>query len=144
MTTIASATATFTSWDEDPSWEGDAPLPRLAQATVAFTYSGQTDAEGDCRYVLSYAADGSGHGVGFERLSGSVDGRPGEVVLRHDVTFAPDGVAADVSIVDDSGTGVFEGRSGRGHYDVAHGAAGGWNWSLTEGVEDTKDTKDQA
>lgn len=39
MTTIASATATFTTWDEDPSWEGDPPLPRLAQATVAFRYT---------------------------------------------------------------------------------------------------------
>ncbi len=132
MTTIASASATFSSWDEDPPWDKEPPLPRLAQATVAFRYLGSTEAEGDCRYVLSYAADGSGNGVGLERLSGTVDGQPGEVVLRHDVTFAPEGVSVDVAIVAGSGTGAFDGRTGRGHYQAAHGSTG-WEWSLEEG-----------
>ena len=129
--TISSATATVASWDEDPSWEGDPPLPRLAQAKVTFAYTGQTEAEGDCRYVLSYAADGSGTGVGLERLTGTVDGQAAEVVLRHDVTFAPDGVSVDVSIVAGSGIGAFEGHAGQGHYAVSHGAEG-WDWTLTE------------
>ncbi len=121
----------FTTWEEDPSWEGDPPLPRLAQATVAFSYTGHTKAEGDCRYVLSYGADGTGTGVGLERLTGTVDGKTAEVVLRHDVTFGADGVVVEVSTVDGTGTGVFEGRTGRGRYTAAHGEEG-WDWSLEE------------
>ena len=116
MSTIT-ATASFSSWDEEPAFGPDAPLPRLSQASVAFRYVGAFEGTGECRYVLSYSADGNGIGAGFERITGSVAGIEGEVVLRHEVTFEADGVTDRYEILTGSGTGAF----------AATSALGGWN-----------------
>ena len=128
MTSIT-ASASFTAWNEEPGFGPDAPLPRLAHATIAYAYAGEVTAAGSCQYVFSYAASGRGVGVGFERVVGTLGAEPGEVVLRHDVTFSPDGVVVELAIVPDSGTGAFQRTTGSGGYTVSEGHSN-WEWTL--------------
>ena len=127
--TLITASASFGSWEEEPGFGPDAPLPRLSHASVAFSYAGEVTGSGACQYVLSYGADGTGTGVGFEALTARIGEEPGEVVLRHEVEFTAEGVTCRFEIVPGSGTGAFVGTTGSGSYVVGHGASG-WDWAL--------------
>lgn len=128
MTSIT-ASATFGSWEEVPGFGPDAPLPRLAHATVAFSYEGEFTGSGAAQLLLSYGPEGSGEGVGYERLTGTIGDEPGEVVLRHTSAFGADGVTQRYHIVEGSGTGAFAGTTGSGTYAVGEGGST-WAWSL--------------
>ena len=123
--TTATGTATFKSWDEYPPYDGDAPLPRLASATVVFTYEGDLEGTSTSRSVLAYGADGSGTALGFEEFTGSLGGVEGTLVLRHEDAFGADGVTTRWEIVEGSGTGY----TGSGGYQVGHGSSN-WPWTL--------------
>lgn len=128
--TKLTATSTFSSWDEEPGWGDDAPLPRVAHAQVVFTYSGDIEATSDARMVLHYAADGTGTGHGFELVTGTRDGEEGTFVLRHTDDFGPDGVSATFAVVEGSGTGAFDGLTGSGSYQLGHGTKE-WEWAIS-------------
>lgn len=132
MTTLSTAltgTATFTSWDEEPGWDSGAPTPRLAHATVAFTYHGDIEATSTCQYVLHYTGDDRGVTAGLERVEGRVRGESATVALRHEGTFGPDGVDMRWSVVPGSGTGALAGLVGRGGFRApAHATE--WTWRL--------------
>ncbi|CAN5494211.1 DUF3224 domain-containing protein [soil metagenome] len=129
-TRTAHATMSFSSWDEDPGWGPDAPLPRLAQALVAFAYEGDLTATSSCRYSLSYGLDGRGTAVGFEAVDGALDGMAGGLVIRHEAAFTPDGVELSFEVVEGSGTGGLEGITGSGTSVADHGSPTS-PWSLT-------------
>lgn len=127
--TSLNATVTFTSWDEQPGWGDDAPLPRVASATVAFAYSGGIEATGDARLVLHYTADGSGVGHGFEMVTGTKDGEEGTFVLEHLDRFTAEGVSSTTTVVEGSGTGAFAGLSGASTHQLGEGTKE-WEWSV--------------
>jgi hypothetical protein len=122
-------TATFTSWQEDPSYDGDAPLPRLAHARVAFAWEGDITGSSACEYAMRYGAGGDGDAVGYELITASLDGRAATVVLRHECRFAADAVETTWSIVEGTGTGALEGAGGTGGFRAAHGGSS-WPWTL--------------
>jgi hypothetical protein len=128
--TSLTATSTFTSWDEEPGWGDDAPLPRVAHAQVIFTYTGDIEATSDARLVLHYAADGTGKAHGFELVTGTRDGEEGTFVVRHEDDFGAGGVSSRYSVVEGSGTGAFAGLSGSGSYELGHGTKE-WEWSIS-------------
>jgi hypothetical protein len=123
------ATSTFTSWDEEPGFGEDAPTPRLAHATVAFTYSGELEATSEARFSLYYGPDGSGVSQGYEIVTGSRGGEEGTFVVHHVDAFDASGVRATYSVVEGSGTGAFAGLSGSGSYELGHGTKE-WDWSI--------------
>ncbi len=127
--TTATGTAKFTSWDEDPSFEGDAPLPRLAHATVAFEYQGDLNGTSTCYYVFSYGADGSGTAVGFEEVTGDLGGVGGTLVLRHEASFTAEGVETTWQVAPGASTGGLAGVTGSGGYTVGSGGSD-WTWTL--------------
>ncbi len=126
----ANAKMSFSSWDEDPAWGDDAPLPRLARALVAFGYEGDLAAISTCRYTLSYGPDGRGTALGFEAVEGSLEGRAGGFVLRHEASFTATGVDVSFTIVPGSGTGDLAGISGSGTVTAEHGSQES-AWSLS-------------
>ena len=128
MTTIT-ATVSFTSWDEDPAWGPDAPLPRVAHAKVAFAYTEGIEATSDARLVLHYTADGTGTAHGFEMVTGTRDGEAGTFVLEHLDRFTAEGVASTTTVVEGSGTGAFAGLSGSSTHQLGEGTKE-WAWSL--------------
>lgn len=124
------ATCTFTTWEEDPAFGPDAPLPRLAQATVAFTYTGGFEATSEARFALHYGPDGTGTSQGFEMVRGTRAGEEGTFVLHHADEFGSDGVNSTWTVVEGSGTGAFAGLAGSGTAHLGHGTSE-WGWALS-------------
>ena len=127
MTDEITSTATFTSWDETPTPDAEAPLPRLATAVVAFAYEGDLTGTSECRYVLRYDADGSGEATGYETIEGRLADEDGTLDLRHTCRFDADGVRDEVTTT--GGTGAMAGLDAAGSFAVGHGGQG-WAWTL--------------
>lgn len=109
-------TFTMKSWDEHVV-SGPDDGPRYAHARATFTYSGVIEGTSTCDYVLYYAGPGHESALrapGFERIEGSVNGRAGSFVVRHDVAYGADGVRDTWFVVPGSGTGELAGLSGTG------------------------------
>lgn len=110
-------TFTMKSWDERVISGAD-DSPRYAHARAVFDYSGIIQGTSTCDYLLYYA--GAGYeseeqtGPGLERIEGSVGGRTGSFVIRHEATYGPDGIRLAFSVVAGSGTGELTGLSGSG------------------------------
>lgn len=105
------------TWDE-AIVDGPEDGPRFAHAHVTFEYSGIVQGTSVCDFLLYYAGEGyEGEGQtapGFERITGSVDGRKGSFVLRHEVGYGKDGVQGTFTVVPGSGTGELTGLRGSG------------------------------
>lgn len=127
MATTLTGTASLDSWDEDPPFQ-DAPLPRLAAATVTLTYEGDLVGTSTTRSAMRYAEDGAGESLGYEEFTGTLGGDEGSFVLRQEARFTADhSVEVTFAVVEGSGTGKLAGISGRGSY-VTTGQT--WTWSL--------------
>lgn len=110
-------TFTMRSWDEKIV-DGPEDGPRFAHAHVTFAYTGIIEGTSVCDFLLYYAGEGyTGSGQtapGFERIDGTVDGRKGSFVIRHEVGYESHGVAGTFTVVPGSGTGELAGLSGGG------------------------------
>lgn len=110
-------TFTMKSWDEAVV-DGPEDGPRFAHAHVTFDYTGVVQGTSVCDFLLYYAAEGyEGAGQtapGFERITGSVEGRKGSFVIRHEVGYGSDGVQGTFTVVPGSGTDELTGLTGAG------------------------------
>jgi hypothetical protein len=108
---------TVKSWEERIV-SGEEGAPRVAHAHSIMRYSGVIDGESTTDFLLYYPGEGyDGGGVtspGLERIEGSVDGRKGSFVVRHEVGFDLEGIHAEWTVVDASGTGELAGLAGSG------------------------------
>ncbi len=126
-TRTLSATTTFTTWDEEPGWGDDAPLPRVAHARVVFSYTGELEATSEAHFALYYSADGTGTSHGYELVTGTRAGEEGTFVLHHRDDFTAEGVTSTVTVVEGSGTGAFAGLAGSGTHHLGEGTKE-WEW----------------
>jgi hypothetical protein len=118
--TAVDATFEVVKWDEQP-WDELVGGPKLTRARVAKRFRGPLAADSELEYLMLYRPDGSASFVGLERVTGSLLGRTGTFVLRHEGTFQ-DGVArADCLVVTGSGTGALAKLAGRGELVAEHG-----------------------
>ncbi|TNC23176.1 DUF3224 domain-containing protein [Amycolatopsis alkalitolerans] len=106
-------TNTFTtkSWDE-AIVDGPEDGPRFAHAHCTFEYHGVIEGTAVCDYLLYYP--GEGPAPGFERITGSVEGRKGSFVIRHEVRYSRDGIRGTFTVVPGSATGELAGLTGTG------------------------------
>ncbi|KZB82418.1 DUF3224 domain-containing protein [Amycolatopsis regifaucium] len=92
--------------------------PRVAYAHATLAYRGLIEGESIVDYLLYYAGEGyDGDGTtapGFERVEGSVDGRKGSFVIKHDTGFDAKGISSTFTVVEGSGTGELAGITGTG------------------------------
>lgn len=86
MRNSANARFHITSWDEQPYSEGEG-LPRLTQASVVKTYTGDIEGDGQVEYLMMYRSDGSATFVGLERVAARIGGRSGVFVLQRSGVF---------------------------------------------------------
>lgn len=111
-------------WEERAFSEPDASGPghagRLTKASVKKTYSGDLEGEGTLEYLMCYKDDGSAEYMGYERVTGRLDGVPGSFVFRHSGTYAEDRMMQTSVIVEGSGTGELIGISGRTEIIAGH------------------------
>jgi hypothetical protein len=114
-------TFTMQSWDEQVV-SGPEDGPRVGYAHATFEYSGLIEGTSVADSLLYYAGPGyDGGGTtspGFERIEGSVDGRKGSFVIRHEYAFTADGdnhhVTSRFDVLPGSGTGELAGLTGAG------------------------------
>src|SRR5262245_37031825 len=104
MTTHGTGTFEGKSWDEQPISEIEAG-PKLYRALVANAYQGAIEGEGTLEYVLMYRHDGTCVFAGAERVVGTVGGRSGSFVLRHEGVFAQETATTTLTVVAGCGTG---------------------------------------
>jgi hypothetical protein len=120
MKNSASARFAIKSWDEKPYSEGQ-DLPRLTRASVAKTYTGDIEGEGQVEYLMMYRSDGSATFVGLERVVGRIRGKAGTFVLQRTGVFESGQAKESYSVVVGSATGELSSLRGEGSSAVGHG-----------------------
>ena len=121
----------ITGWDETPYVE-NADGTKQTHAKVAQTYSGDIEGASELQYLMSYSPNGVAIFVGFETVTGSINGNSGSFIIQHNGKFE-DGVASsDFLIVADSGTEKLVGISGTGTFKS--GDNGQANYTITIAV----------
>jgi len=112
---MANVEGTFTvaSWDENTYAELDGN-GKLTRATVTFDFTGGVQAKGTWDAVMCYRDDGTAVFTGMQRMTGQIDGRSGEFVLRADGTFAGGEARSQWEVVEGSATGELAGLRGAG------------------------------
>lgn len=108
---MSDGTYTYTSWDEKVSSKVD-DGPSTATAAVTFVYNGVIKGEGKADLLMFYGADGFGTFIGYEQVVGTVDGRSGSFVWRHEGTYDANGIKDTIEVVPGSGTGELAGFGG--------------------------------
>jgi Protein of unknown function (DUF3224) len=107
------ATFEIASWDETPFEDSDENA-KLTEALVKKKYDGDIKGTSTTKWLLAYAPDKSALYVGIERITGTIGGRDGSLVLLHDGAYR-DGVAsADLRIA--SGTEELNNAAGTGKF----------------------------
>ncbi|HEY2061451.1 DUF3224 domain-containing protein [Amycolatopsis sp. NBC_01480] len=118
------STFTMKNWEEHLA-SGAEGQPRVAYAHATMAYTGVIEAESICDYLLYYAGEGYDGGdttsPGYERFDGTVDGRRGTFVVRHEVGFDPKGIQSKFEVVPGSATGELAGLTGTGSVDGVMG-----------------------
>ncbi|KOX18856.1 hypothetical protein ADK67_35195 [Saccharothrix sp. NRRL B-16348] len=125
MTTHVTASADMKSWDEH-TWDGkrydEVTGPKQTTGGMTVAYTGDLEAVGDLRFVMSYPDDDSCVSTGYEVVTGTLKGRTGSFVLHHTGGFR-DGVA-DATFTVVSATGDLAGLTGTGRITWAQGEPG--------------------
>jgi len=110
-------TFSMKNWDEQLV-SGEDGAPRVAHAHAFMRYEGLIEGESICDYLLYYPGEGFDGGAttspGLERIEGSVNGRKGSFVLRHEIGFDPKGIQGTWTVVAGSGSGELTGLAGVG------------------------------
>lgn len=107
------ATFEIASWDETPFEDSDENA-KLTEALVTKKYSGGIKGTSTTKWLLAYAPDKTALYVGIERITGTIGGRSGSLVLLHDGSYR-DGVAsAGLRIA--SGTDELSNAAGTGNF----------------------------
>ncbi|GAA3541112.1 DUF3224 domain-containing protein [Amycolatopsis ultiminotia] len=117
-------TFSVTKWDEHVA-SGEATGQRVAVVHAAMTYAGEFEGESTGDYLLYYPGAGDDGGSttspGFERFDGTLAGRRGTFLVRHEWSFDPVGIRSAFEVVAGSGTGELAGLTGTGN---VHGVLG--------------------
>jgi Protein of unknown function (DUF3224) len=120
MKETAHARFAIKSWEERAYSEGQ-DLPRLTRASVAKTFTGDIEGDGQVEYLMMYRDDGSATFVGLERIVGRIGGKTGSVVLQRTGVFEGGQAKETYSVVPGSATGELRGLRGDGTSAVGHG-----------------------
>lgn len=114
-------TFTMQTWDEQVVSGSDGG-PRVAYAHATFTYDGLFEGTSIADSLLFYVGEGYDSGgvtsSGLEYFDGSVGGRKGTFVVRHEYSFSASGdthqVSSTFTVLPGSGTGELTGLGGSG------------------------------
>jgi len=119
MSKRATAIFEIKGWDEKPYDEMEGG-PKLSRARVNKVFHGDVEGNSALEYLLVYRQDGTASFIGFERVVGCLQGRPGTFVLKHEGTFEGGTATATCSVVPGSGTGELKALRGQGSFAAGH------------------------
>jgi hypothetical protein len=119
MSIRSTASCKGLSWDETPHDETPGEH-KLATVHARNSYSGDWEGEGILRLLMAYVGDQAVHYTGLERVTGSLGGKQGSFLLKHDGIFE-NGIAKTAwTVVPGSGTGELAGLRGEGGFASGH------------------------
>jgi hypothetical protein len=112
------------SWDEQPYREFDDGR-KFTKANVSLTGMGDGIETGSFESIMFYRTDGTAEYVSVMQLSGSIDGRSGDIVLRGKGSYDGTTARGEMEIVPGSGSGGLAGITGTAtsvstHADYPH------------------------
>ncbi len=106
-------------WDEAACDEVEGSA-RLTRVRAGKSYEGVIEGEGVLEMLMVSRSDGGTEFCGMERVTGSVDGRKGSFVFRHDGTFEAGKVRGTWRVVPGSGTGDLQSIGGGVTFESGH------------------------
>ncbi len=120
------------AWKED-AYEDRGGGGKLTRAEVSQTFSGDISGEGFAQWLMAYRADGTARFVGLQRVTGTIGGRQGSVVLETAGEFDGHEARWKASVVPGTGTGQLAGMSGDGSFAAPHGSTATFTFSYETG-----------
>ncbi len=102
-------------WDES-TFDDQSGTPKVTRARVTKRYSGDVEGTSTTEWLMAYAKDGSARFVGLERISGSIDGRKGSLVLQHVGSYEDGAAKGDLEVIDGAGSGALLSAAGDGRF----------------------------
>lgn len=131
MNTRANAAFDIKSWDEETFDESEGV--KLTRTRVVKLFRGDLEGESSAELLMAYL-EGSSAYLGLERFTGSVHGRSGSFVLKHDALMSGDVPSASWLVVPGSGSGEL--RSLRGEARIDKEPGGGHSFTLDYRFDD--------
>ena len=125
MCAQAAVTFAIKSWDESAiedfeKGEEVEQGPTIRRAVVTKTYRGDLEGEGKVVYQMLGRADGSAVFLGFEVVTGSLNGKSGSFVFEHRGTFEDGAVKSVWRVVSGAATGKLSGLRGEVAFAAGH------------------------
>jgi hypothetical protein len=99
------------SWDEQPYREFDDGR-KFTKADVTLVGTGDGIEAGSFESIMFYRTDGTAQYVTMMQVTGSLDGKSGDFVLRGNGSFDGTSARGEMEIVPGSGSGGFAGITG--------------------------------
>ncbi|MDA8621941.1 DUF3224 domain-containing protein [Psychrosphaera sp.] len=121
----------ITGWDETPYIENE-DGSKKSHAKITQNYSGVIEGSGELQYLMSYQSAASALFVGFEVITGKVNGKPGSFTIQHNGRFENGIASSDFIVVPNSGTIELKNIEGSGSFKS--GESGKANYELTTNV----------
>jgi hypothetical protein len=112
------ANAAFKSWEEK-AYHEVSDSEKLTKVTSVNAYTGELEGEGHVEYLMCYAGDACTY-TGLERFEGTLAGKKGSFVLKHEGVYRDGEANTGYTVVPNSGTGELKGLSGQGGYGAGH------------------------
>ena len=119
MCAQAAVTFAIKSWDESVIEEVEKG-PTLTRAVVTKSYRGDLEGEGKVIYQMLYGSDGKAVFLGFEVVTGRLDGKSGTFVFEHRGTFEAGEVKSVWHVVPGSATAELSGLRGEVAFAAGH------------------------
>jgi hypothetical protein len=115
MTKILNGIFQITGWDEKPYLEND-DGSKQSHAKINQNYFGDLQGSSDIQYLMTYQMDGTAIFVGFETVTGTINGKTGSFVIQHTGKFEAGAATSNFAIVPNSGKNELTNISGNGFF----------------------------
>ncbi|GLQ76299.1 DUF3224 domain-containing protein [Vibrio sp. vnigr-6D03] len=105
----------ITAWDESTYVQREGGF-KQSLATVTQNYRGGIEGAGEIQYLMCHQTADHAVFVGYEIITGTIDGKAGCMVVQHNGKFEKGVASSQMVVVRDSGTGELKGVEGNGHF----------------------------
>jgi Protein of unknown function (DUF3224) len=113
---------------------------RLTHANGTQTFTGDIKGDGAVHWLMLYRGDKTAQFVGMQRISGTIGGRRGTVVLAAEGVHDGKGSRIKLAVVPGSASGDLEGMSGKGKLENPGAKTGTYELEYSFGGETARRT----
>jgi hypothetical protein len=113
---------------------------RLTHAQGTQSFTGDIKGDGAVHWLMLYRGDKTAQFVGMQRISGTIGGRRGTVVLAAEGVHDGKGSKITLEVVPGSGSGDLEGLAGTGKLENPGGKTGTYELDYSFGSDAARQT----